>query len=107
MNEIATRSDRSRQNAIAIPAMVSVAVVSGAAGGRMPHAKSPMWRSLPSSGAPTLPICALRTIFTVSGSGRMASVMPRSRITGPTTSPFQPPSAPRWRAPRFNRIPAA
>ena len=34
MNETATRPEPSRQNAIAIPAIVSVAVVSGAAGGQ-------------------------------------------------------------------------
>ena len=107
MNETATRPDPSRQNAIAIPAMVNVAVVSGAAGGRMPLAKSPMCRSLPSSGAPTFPICALRTMRTVSGSGRMARVAPRSRITGPMTSPVHRPSGPRYAAPRRSRIAAA
>src|SRR6185295_9699887 len=65
-----------------------------------PLAKSPMCRSFPSSGAPTFPICALRTIRTVPGSGRIASVMPRSRISGPTTSPVHRPSAARNAAPQ-------
>ena len=107
MNDTATRPDRSRPNAIAMPAIVKVAVVSGAAGGRMPQSKSPMCRSLPWSGAPILPIWALRTMRTVSGSGRIASVTPRSRMTGPMTSPRQLPSAPRNAPPRRSRMPAA
>ena len=45
-----------------MPASVSVPIASGAAGGRMPHAKSPTCRSLPSIGGPALAICADSTI---------------------------------------------
>ena len=107
MKEMATRPDPSRQKAIAIPAIVSVEVASGAAGGRIPHPKSPMCRSFPPSGGPIFPICALRTIRTESVSGRIASVTPRSRMTGPMTSPFHRPSDPRYFAPRRRRIAAA
>jgi hypothetical protein len=41
MNETATRPDPSRENAIAMPASVSVAIVSGDAGRRMPQSRSP------------------------------------------------------------------
>ena len=100
-------ADPSRQNASAMPAMVSVAMVSGAAGGKMPHPRSPTFRSLPSDGGPALAICAFSTIRTVAGSLFMARVTPRSRMTGATTSPSQRPSGVRCPAPRFNRIAAA
>ena len=48
---------------------------------------------LPDIGAPALPICARRIIAMASSSCRIASVMPRSRITGAITSPFHDPSA--------------
>ncbi len=107
MNENATRPASCRQNAMAIPAMVSEPVASGAAAGSTPHSKSPVCRSLPRIGGPALPICARRIVATASSSPRMARVTPRSRITGAMTSPVQPPSPSRNLAPRFNRMPAA
>ena len=44
---------------------------------------------MPSIGGPALAICADSTSRTVSAVGRMASVTPRSRITGAITSPRQ------------------
>ena len=72
---------------MAMPAMVSEPTASGAAAGSTPHSKSPVCRSLPSIGGPDLPICARRIMATASSSCRIASVMPRSRITGASTSP--------------------
>ena len=97
----------SRANAIAMPAIDSVLIDSGAAAGRMPHSKSPMCRSLPLIGGPSLPICALSTIRTVAGSGRIASATPRSRMIGPTTSPCHPRRRSRHAAPRRSRMAAA
>ena len=97
----------SRAKAIAMPAAVSAEIPSGAAGGRMPQERSPTWRSLPSMGGPALPICAERTMRTVSASGRIASAAPRSRMSGATTSPCQEPSRPRYFSPRRSRIAAA
>ncbi len=95
MNETASRPVPSRANAMAMPAMVSVAMPSGAAGGTIPHEKSPTFRSFPSRGGPSFAICAFRTIRTVADSGRIARTAPRSRIRGPITSPFHVPSAAR------------
>ena len=53
-------------NAIAMPATVSDEIASGADAGRIPQAKSPTCRSFPSIGGPALPICAFRTMRTVS-----------------------------------------
>ena len=39
MNDSATRPEPSRENAIASPVALSVEIVSGAAGGKMPHEK--------------------------------------------------------------------
>ena len=103
MKEIATRPEPSRWNARAIPASVNVAIASGAAAGRMPWAKSPACRSLPSIGGPALAICADSTMRTVSGVGRIASAAPRSRMSGAITSPVQP-SAVRYCSPRRSLI---
>ena len=65
-------------------------MASGADAGRIPQAKSPTCRSLPSMGGPALAICADSTIRTVSGDGRIASAAPRSRMIGAITSPVQP-----------------
>ena len=91
MNDSAMRSLFSSANAIAMPAIDSDPTASGAAAGSTPHSKSPVCRSLPSIGGPALPICARRIIPTASSSWRIASVMPRSRITGASTSPPQAP----------------
>jgi len=103
MKETATRSDPSRAKAIAMPAMVRLEIPSGADAGRIPHSKSPTWRSLPSMGGPALPICALNTMRAVSGALRMASTAPRSRMSGAMTSPRQVPSGARCGAPRRSR----
>ncbi len=95
MNENATRPAPSRQKAIAIPAIDNDPMASGAAAGSTPQPKSPVCRSLPRIGGPALPIWARRIIATASSSPRMASVIPRSRITGAMTSPAQAPSVPR------------
>src|SRR2546425_1037122 len=55
---------------------------SGAAGGKMPHAKSPRFKSLPSSGGPALPICALRIILTVAESRRFARRSAQKSVPG-------------------------
>ena len=104
MNESAMRSLFWSENAMAMPAMVNEPTASGAAAGSTPHSKSPVCRSLPSMGGPDLPICARRIIATASSSCRIASVMPRSRITGASTSPDQVPSSLRYAAPRCSRM---
>ena len=80
------------------------AIASGAAAGRMPQSKSPTCRSLPSIGGPALPICAFRTMRTVSASGRIASATPRSRMSGATTSPRHGRRRPGSASPRRSRI---
>ncbi len=106
MKDRATRPLPSRANANAIPATVSVLMASGAAAGRMPYAKAPMCRSLPSIGGPAFPICAESTMRTVSPSGFIARATPTSRMIGPTTSPLHSPS--RLNAsPRRKRMAAA
>ena len=67
-------------------------MASGADAGRIPQARSPTCRSLPSIGGPALAICADSTMRTVSASGRIASATPRSRMIGATTSPRQLPA---------------
>jgi hypothetical protein len=47
-------------------------------GGQDPQAMSPMCRSRPFIGGPAFPICALRIMRTVTGSGRIASAAPAS-----------------------------
>ncbi len=79
-------------NAMAMPVIESDPTARGAAAGSTPHSKSPVCRSLPPIGGPALPICARSTMATASSSWRIASVMPRSRITGASTSPPQVPS---------------
>ena len=93
MIESATRPLPSRANAIAMPAIVSAPLASGAIAGSSPPPKSPVWRSLPFIGGPAFPICADRARRIVSGSVRIARLRPRSRIIGATTSPRQPSSA--------------
>ena len=58
---------------LAIPAIVSAGLPSGAIAGRIPCSQSPTWRSLPFIGGPAFAICALSTIRTVSGASRMPS----------------------------------
>ena len=79
MNDTATRPLPSRANAIAMPAIVSVLMPSGAAAGRMPQLKSPMCRSLPFIGGPSLPICAFSTIRTVAGVAAASPARRRGR----------------------------
>ena len=66
-----------------------------------------MLRSFPSIGGPAFAICAFKAIRTVTGSHRIASAAPRSRIKGATTSPDHEPSASCHSAPRRSRIAAA
>ena len=82
-----------------MPAIVIVLMASGADAGRIPEARSPMCRSRPFIGGPAFAICADSTILTVAASGFIASATPRSRMSGATTSPRQPPCADRYASP--------
>ena len=106
MNDSATRPSPCCAKAIAIPAIDIVLIASGAVAGSTPEAKSPTCRSLPYIGGPALAICAESTIRTMAGVGFIASATPRSRISGPTTSPCHP-SGVRYESPRRSRIAAA
>ena len=68
MNDTATRSEPSRANAMAMPAIESEPMASGAVAGSTPQPKSPVCKSLPNIGGPSLPICAVITFRTASAS---------------------------------------